>query len=125
MIKARTLTVLVTAVLLGMTAQEALARGRMYHPGLGVFMQRDPVGMDPQPAPTISVQSVARNISSPEFTQRDPEIVDSSILPRQPGVQDVMQMARVSAAVKMSDQIGIIPLMQNSRLLQYANGMNL
>ncbi len=124
MIKARAIVVLVTVVLVGTVSQQAFARGRMYHPGLGVFMQRDPIGTSPAPVPIDSVQPIARNVSSPEFTRRDPVIVDSSILPQQ-HTQDIMQMARASAAAKMRKQIGFIPVMQNPSLLQYANGMNL
>ncbi|MEM8739668.1 MAG: hypothetical protein AAGG38_14490 [Planctomycetota bacterium] len=48
-------------------ASDAFARGRMYHPELGRFMQRDPLGTALAP-PT----AVHRNTSASRFTQRDP-----------------------------------------------------
>lgn len=58
------------AILIGLTAiaavsQDSLARGRTYHPTLGRFVQRDPRGTSLEP-------SIARNLSSVQFTQRDP-----------------------------------------------------
>ena len=46
-------------------SQDAFARGRMYHPGLGRYMQRDPLG-------TANEPPMARNLSASQFTQRDP-----------------------------------------------------
>lgn len=48
-----------------MLAQDAFGRARMYNPRLGQFMQRDPVGTPVAPAPM-------RNVSSRQFTRRDP-----------------------------------------------------
>ncbi|KPK47447.1 MAG: hypothetical protein AMK72_08440 [Planctomycetes bacterium SM23_25] len=56
---------LVGLVAIALVSQDAFARGRMYHPGLGVFMQRDPVG-------TPLAPPMARNLSGSQFTQRDP-----------------------------------------------------
>ena len=46
---------------------DLFARARMFHPGAGRFMQRDPLGTTNEPA-------MARNLSSSQFTQRDPTI---------------------------------------------------
>jgi len=46
-------------------SQDAFARGRMYHPGLGRYMQPDPLG-------TANEPPMARNLSASQFTQRDP-----------------------------------------------------
>ena len=54
-------------------SQDALARGRMYHPRLGRFMQRDPIGTSYAPPMTVSARpNITRNLSSPRFTHRDP-----------------------------------------------------
>ena len=58
------------AILAGFAAvvtltQGTFARGRMYHPGLGVFMQRDPAGTALEPP-------LARNLFRSQFTRRDP-----------------------------------------------------
>ncbi len=58
----------------------------MYHPRLGRFMQRDPIGTPYAPPVTVSARptyaprlamparpAMTRNISSPQFTRRDPE----------------------------------------------------
>ena len=59
----------VIAGLIGLTlaisAQDAFARARMYHAGTGTFMQRDPLGTAVEPA-------VSRNLSQPQYTERDP-----------------------------------------------------
>ena len=52
---------------IAVASQDALARGRMYHPGLGVFMQRDPVG-------TATAPPMARNLSASQYTRRDPTV---------------------------------------------------
>ena len=59
------LTVLAGLVAVATISQDAFARGQMYHPGLGRFMQRDPVGTPLEPPMT-------RNLSASQFTQRDP-----------------------------------------------------
>ena len=58
-------------------SQDASARGRMYHPRLGRFLQRDPIGTPYSPPVTVSVRpSITRNLSSPRFTRRDPGLAD-------------------------------------------------
>jgi hypothetical protein len=61
-----------TIILVAFAAIAALpsagfARNRMYHPTLGQFLQRDPVGTQLESPATL-----ARNVSDPRFTQRDP-----------------------------------------------------
>ena len=56
---------LLVAVAFAVLAENAWARGRMYHPRLARFMQRDPVGTALEPP-------MARNVSSPQFTRQNP-----------------------------------------------------
>lgn len=49
----------------GAVSQDAFARGRMYNPATGTFMQRDPAGMPLAPP-------MGRNLSGSKYTQRDP-----------------------------------------------------
>jgi len=63
----RTLLAVAAALLaLAATAAEAQARHRVYHPTVGRFMQRDPLG-------TPNESPLTRNLSSHEFTRRDPD----------------------------------------------------
>jgi hypothetical protein len=64
------------AVLAGFAAvaaisQEAFARNRMYNPSAGRFMQRDPYGTD-QAGTDLAGPAIARSLSDPQYTQRDP-----------------------------------------------------
>jgi len=62
----RTLAAVAVALLaLAATASDAQARHRVYHPTVGRFMQRDPVG-------TPNESPLTRNLSAPQFTRRDP-----------------------------------------------------
>jgi len=62
----RTLAAVAVALLaLAATASDAQARHRVYHPTVGRFMQRDPLG-------TPNESPLTRNLSSHEFTRRDP-----------------------------------------------------
>jgi len=63
--RTRLTAILVGFAAVGVLSQDAFARERMYHPGLGRFMQRDPVGTALEPPMT-------RNVSGSQFTQRDP-----------------------------------------------------
>jgi len=58
---------LVAVVVAAGLASDALARHRVYHPTLGRFLQRDPVGTHVGPP-------AARNLSDPRFTQREPAV---------------------------------------------------
>ncbi|NLX59860.1 MAG: hypothetical protein GXY74_12315 [Phycisphaerae bacterium] len=58
-------TVAVALLALAATASDAQARHRVYHPTVGRFMQRDPLG-------TPNESPLTRNLSSHEFTRRDP-----------------------------------------------------
>jgi hypothetical protein len=60
----------VAVLFCGAIANDALARGRMYHPELGRFMQRDPLGTA-LARPMVISASTARNVSDARFTQRD------------------------------------------------------
>jgi hypothetical protein len=62
--RTRLTAILVGFAAVGVLSQDAFARERMYHPGLGRFMQRDPVG-------TPVEQPIGRNLSGTQFTQRD------------------------------------------------------
>ena len=55
---------LVGLAVVSMFSGDAFARGRMYHPGLGRFLQRDPIGTPLEPP-------MARNLSGAQFTSRD------------------------------------------------------
>lgn len=59
------IAVILSFMALAIVSQDAFARGRMYNPALGRFMQRDPLGTPLQPP-------MARNVSPTQFTQRDP-----------------------------------------------------
>ena len=68
------IAVLATLATMAAVSQDASARGRIYHPRLGRFMQRDPIGTPYAPPVTVSARpTITRNVSSPRFTQRDPE----------------------------------------------------
>lgn len=63
--RTRLLATLVGLVAVTLLASPAFARNRMYNPATGAFMQRDPLG-------TPNESPLAREVSLPEFTRRDP-----------------------------------------------------
>lgn len=69
----RMFALLLTVLVTGTFTADTCARGRMYNPRTGQFMQRDPLGTAIVPM-GFSTTAPARNISSPQFTQRDPNI---------------------------------------------------
>jgi hypothetical protein len=63
--RTRLLVTFIGLLVIAALASDAFGRNRMYNPATGTFMQRDPLG-------TLAQSPVARNFSSPQFTQRDP-----------------------------------------------------
>lgn len=67
----QSLILLLSVLFIATLADDAFARGRIHHPRLGRFMQRDPLGT--RIAPQLAVHSnLTRNVSARRFTQRDP-----------------------------------------------------
>jgi len=62
--RTRLIATLVGLAVVALFAGNAVARGRMYDPGMGRFLQRDPIGTPLEPP-------MARNLSGSQFTSRD------------------------------------------------------
>ena len=75
----KVIAVLAGFVALAAFSEDAFARRRTYHPGLGRFTQRDPAG-------SAGKSPMARNLSASQFTQRDP-VGTVSAAPAQPAMQ--------------------------------------
>ena len=102
-------------VLIGFAAVSILAAdaSAMYHPGMGRFMQRDPIG---QP---VAYYAVLVEDGDSRFLPRDPATSEITGLPREP-TQDAVAAAQAKIQARLGTGQASHPY-----LWQYADGMNL
>jgi hypothetical protein len=109
----------VFAVLVGLAAiaftdSDVLGRARVYHPTLGRFLQRDPIGTPLAPLIAVDWESAAaRNVSEARFLDRDPMATP------------FLSALAVDGELVVTEDVSGWSFSQRGPTGQYVDGMNL